>query len=188
MENGNGGPAANGNGHANGHVESLRSIYYSSRDGGARVRYLPFTRFPKCVCRMTYAYPNHLVFALDDERRQFVDANQDLLQEVEELSIMVNAQSTKIAELEETLAGKMATAEVTCDEFQRVRARLFRIGEEVRDRASGIMADATMLIDEVMEVVQSPVQEDTEEDPEEDPEEKVPPDSPLRTRLIVTDL
>ena len=54
-----------------------------------------------------------------------------------------------------------------------------RIGEEVRDRASGILADATMLIDEVMEVVQSPVQEGTEEEPfEEDPEEVVPPNSP----------
>ena len=92
---------------------------------------------------------------------------------------MVNAQSARIAELEETLAGEVATAEVTHDEFQRVRARLTRIGEEVRDRAFEIMADATMLIDEVMEVVQSPVQEeDPEEDLEEDPEEEVPPDSP----------
>nr|XP_027122247.1 uncharacterized protein LOC113739210 [Coffea arabica] len=172
MENGNEGPAANG------HVEPLRSIYYSARDGGARVRYSPCTGFPRCVCRKTYAYPNHLVFALDDERRQLVDTNRDLLQEVEELSIMVNAQSVRIAKLKETLAGEVTTVEVTHDEFQRVRARLTRIGEEIRDRPFRIMADATILIDEVMEVVQSPVQEGAEEDPEENPEEEVPPDSP----------
>ena len=122
------------------------------------------------------------MFALDDKRRQLVDANRDLLQEVEELSIMVNAQSARIAELEETLAGEVATVEVTHDEFQKARARPTRIGEEVRDRASEIMADATMLFDVVMEAVQSPVQEGVEEDPEEnleeDPEEEVPPDSP----------
>ena len=69
----------------------------------------------------------------------------------------------------------MARAEGTRDKLQRVRTRLTMIGEEVRDRASGILADATMLIDEVMEVVQNPVQE---EPSEEDPEEEVLPDSP----------
>ncbi|XP_071928118.1 uncharacterized protein [Coffea arabica] len=82
--------------------------------------------------------------------------------EVEELSIMVNAHTARIVELEETLAGEVATAEVTRNKFQRLRARLTRIGEEICDRASRIMADATMLIDEVMEVVQSPVQEGAE--------------------------
>ena len=171
MENGNGGPAANGNGH----VEPLRSIYYSAQGGGARVRYSPSTRYPRCICRATYAYPNNLVFSLDDERRQLVDANRDSLQEVEELSIMVNAQRSRIAELEGTLVDEVARAEATRDDLQRARAQLTRIGEEVRDRAFGIMADATMLIDEVMEVVQNPIQE---KDPEEDPEEEVPPDSP----------
>ena len=88
---------------------------------------------------------------------------------------MVNAQSVRIVELEEVLVGEVATVEVIRDELQKVRVRLTRIGEEIHDRAFGIMADATMLIDEVMEVVQNPVQE---EDPEEDPEKEVPPDSP----------
>ena len=57
-----------------------------------------------------------------------------------------------------------------------------RIGEEIRDRAFGILIKTTMLIDEVMDVVQSLVLEGTEEEPfEEDPEEdskrEVPPDS-----------
>ena len=51
--------------------------------------------------------------------------------------------------------------------------------EEVRDRVSGILADTTMLIDEVMDTVQSPAPEGTpEENPEEDSEEEVSPDSP----------
>ena len=78
---------------------------------------------------------------------------------------------------------EIARAKAAHDELQRARTRLTRIGEEVRDRVFGILVDTTMLIDEVMEVVQSPVQEGIEEepfeeDPEEDPEEEVPPDSP----------
>ena len=48
MENGNGTPAANGNGHANGHVEPPRPIYYRTLGGGAHVRYLPTNRYPRC--------------------------------------------------------------------------------------------------------------------------------------------
>ena len=79
------------------------------------MRYSTSTRYPRCVCRTTYAYPNNLVFALDNERSQLVGANRDLFQEVEELSIIVNAQRSRIAELKGTLAGEVATAEVTCD-------------------------------------------------------------------------
>ena len=61
------------------------------------------------------------------------------------------------------MVDEMDRAEAARDEIQRARAQLTRIGEEVQDRASGILADATMLIDEVMEVVQSPVQEGCED-------------------------
>ena len=147
------------------------------------MRYSPATRYPRCLCRVTYSYPNDLVFAIDDKHRQLVNTNRSLLQEVEELSIMVNAQGDRIVELEGTVVDEIARAEAARDEFQRVRARLTRIGEKVRDRASGILANTTMLIDEMMDVMQSPVQEGTkgepfEEDPEEDPKEEVPPDSP----------
>ena len=93
---------------------------------------------------------------------------------------MVNAQSAWIAELEGTVVDEMARAEAARDEVRRVRARLTRIVEEVRDRASGILADTSMLIDEVMDIVQNPAPKGTpkEEDPEEDPKEEVPPDSP----------
>ena len=117
------------------------------------MRYSPFTRFPRYHYRVTYAYPNDLVLSLDNERHQLVNTNRTLLQEIEELSIMVNAQSARIVELEGTVVDEMARAEATHDEIQRARARLTRIGEEIRDRASGILAEAIMLIDEVMEVV-----------------------------------
>ena len=92
---------------------------------------------------------------------------------------MVSAQSERIAEIEEALAGEVATAEVTHDEIQRTRARFIRLGEEIRDRASGVLADTTMLIEEMMEVVQNPAQEeDPKEDPEEDPEKEISPGSP----------
>ena len=91
MKNGNGAPTANGNGHANGHVESLRPIYYRSLGGGARVRYSPFSSYRRCSCRLTFAYPNHVVLALDDECRQLVNANLDLQAEVDELRQMVSA-------------------------------------------------------------------------------------------------
>ena len=107
-----------------------------------------------------------------------MDTNRSLLQEIEELSHTVNAQGERIADLEGTVVNEMARTEAARDEVRRVRARLTRIVEEVRDRASGILADTSMLIDEVMDTVQSLVPEGTEEDPEEDPEEEVPPDSP----------
>ena len=51
---------------------------------------------------------------------------------------------------------------------------------EVRDRAAGILANTTMLIDEVIEAVNSLTREGTpEEEPfEEDPEEEISSDSP----------
>ena len=92
---------------------------------------------------------------------------------------MVNAPSSRIAELKGTVVDEMARAEAARDEFQRVRARLTIIGKKVRDRVFGILADATMLIDAVMEVVQNPIYEGIEEETfEEDPEEEVPPNSP----------
>ena len=99
MENGNGGHAANGNGHANGHVESLRPIYNRALGGGTRVHYSFSSRFSRCLCRTTHAYPNDLVLSLDDERWQLVNTNKDFLQKVEELSLIVNAQGDRIAEL-----------------------------------------------------------------------------------------
>ena len=50
-----------------------------------------------------------------------------------------------------------------------------RVLEEVRDWTAGILADTTMLIEEVIEAVDSPVHESTpEEEPfEEDQEEDV---------------
>ena len=122
MENGNGGHAANGNGNANGHMEPLRPIYYRALGGGARIRRSPSTRFPRCPYMATYTYPNDLVLSLDDERRQLVNTKRALLQEVEELNIMVNAQGDRIAELEGTVVDKMARAEAARDEFQRARA------------------------------------------------------------------
>ena len=175
MENENGTPAANGNGHANGHVEPLKLIYYQTLGGGVRVRYSPSDRYPRYSCRLTFAYPNHLVLDLDDEGRQLVITNLDLQAEVDEMRQMVSAQGEWIAELEEGVEGEVATAAVTREELQRTRARLTRLGEEVRDRASGILADATEMIDRVSDIVQSPVQG---EDLEEDPEEEIPPDSP----------
>ena len=171
MKNENGTPAANGNDHANGHVEPPRPIYYQALDRGARVRYSPANRYLRCSCRLTFAYPNHLVLALDDERRQLVDLNRDLQAEVDEFRQMVSAQGKRIMELEEVLEGEVATSAVVREELQSTRARLTRLGEEVRSRASDILTDASRLVDEAMEVVPSP-------DQEEDPEEEVPPGSP----------
>ena len=104
-----------------------------------------------------------------------MDLNRDLQAEVDELRQTVSAQGERIVELEEVLEGEVATSAVVREELQSTRARLTSLREEVRDRASGILADATRLVDEVMDVVQSP---EEEEDPEEDPEEEIPPDSP----------
>ena len=90
MENPNeNGHAANGNGHANGHAPPLRPIFYQVQGGGARVQYSPATRVPRCDCRLTFSYPNRLVLAIDDERRQLVNSNLALIQDVDELGAMV---------------------------------------------------------------------------------------------------
>ncbi|XP_071916280.1 uncharacterized protein [Coffea arabica] len=156
MENGNG--HANGNGLTNGHVEPLRSISYRPRNGGPRIRYTPADRYPRCQCRLTYAYPNELVLSLDDERRQLRDANHTLTQDVEELSIMVDTQLDRIAELEQRLAVERARSEAAREELGRQRSRLTRVAEEICDRSAGIRADATMMIDEVMGIIQGTAQ------------------------------
>ena len=91
MDNGNGGHAANGNRHANGHVGSLKPIRYRVHGGGSRIRYSPSSRILHCRCRMTYAYPNELVLSLDDECQQLVNTNRVLLQEIKELNAMIDA-------------------------------------------------------------------------------------------------
>ena len=144
-------PAANGNGHANGYVEPPRPIYYQALGEGARVRYSPSTRYPRCSCRLTFAYPNHLVLALDDERRQLVDLNRDLQVEVDEFRQMVGAQGERIAEHEKVLEGEVATSAVVREKLQSTRARLTSLREEVRDQASKILTNATRLVDEAME-------------------------------------
>nr|XP_027077046.1 uncharacterized protein LOC113700806 [Coffea arabica] len=102
MENGNGDHATNGNGAANGHVESLISIRYRVMGGGPRVRYSPSTRFLCCPYKETRAYPNDLVLSINDERRQLVVTNRALFQEIKELNAMVDAQGVRILELVET--------------------------------------------------------------------------------------
>ena len=82
-----------------------------------------------------------------------VNTNRPLLQEIEELSAIVDAQGARIIELEGTVVDELVRAETARDELQRVMVWLIRIGEEVQDRVFGILADATMLIDEVMDVV-----------------------------------
>nr|XP_027071835.1 uncharacterized protein LOC113696652 [Coffea arabica] len=62
---------------------------------------------------------------------------------------MVSAQGERIAEFEEVIEGKVATSAVVNGELQSTRAQLTRLREEVRDRASGILADATRLVDEM---------------------------------------
>ena len=101
---------------------------------------------------------------------------------------MVNAQNERIAEFEEVLAGEVATAEVIRDEIQRTRARLTRLGEEIRDQVSGILSDTSMLVDGVVDIIQNSTQEeDPEEDLEEDPEEEILPGSLLWIRSRVID-
>ena len=60
------------------------------------------------------------------------------------------------------------------EEFRDTRARLTRLGRDVRNRAFEILTDATRLVENATEVIPDA----EEEDPEEDPEEEVPPDSP----------
>ena len=117
METGNGSHAVNGNGHANGHVEPLRPIYYRALGGGTHVRFSPSFRFSCCPCRATYAYSNEPVLSIDDERRQLVITNRALLQEIEELSAMVEAQGARIAELVGTMVDELVRTEAARDEL-----------------------------------------------------------------------
>nr|XP_027101014.1 uncharacterized protein LOC113720306 [Coffea arabica] len=109
---------------------------------------------------LTFAYPNHVVLALDDEHRQLVNVNLDLQAEVDELRQMVSAQGERIVELEKVLEGEVATAAVVLEELPSTRARLTRLGKEVRDRAFRNLADATEMIEGVSDIVQSSDQEE----------------------------
>ena len=84
---------------------------------------------------------------------------------------MVSAQGERIVELEEVIEGEVATTAVTREGLQSTKARLTRLGEEVRDRVSGNLTDAIDMIEEVSDIAQNP-------DQEEDPEAEIPPGSP----------
>nr|XP_027067612.1 uncharacterized protein LOC113693248 [Coffea arabica] len=163
MENGNGGHAANGNGETNGHVEPLRPIRYRVFGGGPRVRYSHSSRFPHFSCRETHAYPNDLVLSIDNERRQLWISNRALLEQVEELRAIVEAQSARIVELEGTVIDKRVRDMAARDQVQRTRARLVRIVKEIKERAAGILTDTTMLINEVVDGFESSAHEGTVE-------------------------
>ena len=142
------------------------------------MRYTPADRYPRCQCRAIYVYPNELVLSLDDERRQLWDANHNLTQDAEELSIMVDTQFDRIADLEMKLAAEHARLEAARVEIERQRSRVTRLAEGIRDRSAGIRADATMMMDEATSILQGNAQASGEKDPEEDPEEDVAPGSP----------
>ena len=72
------------------------------------------------------------------------------------------------------MVDETARTEAARNELQKARARLTRIGEEVRDWVSGILIDTTTLIEKVIEAFDSlarggtPEEEPFKEDPEED--------------------
>ena len=62
--------------------------------------------------------------SIDNERRQLVNTNRALLQEVEELSAMVDTQGTRIAELEGTVVVKLAWTEALVMRFRALELDL----------------------------------------------------------------
>ena len=130
MENGNGGHPANGNGHANGYVVPLRSIRYGVHEEEPRIRYSPSSRISRCPYRTTYTYPNELVLSLDDERRQLVNTNRALFQEIKELNALIDVQSARIIDLGGTVVDERTRTGVAGVELQRIGARSARVGEE----------------------------------------------------------
>ena len=101
--------------------------------------------------------------------------NRVLLEEIEELRTIVETQGARVLEFEGTVIDERVRVEAAHDQVQRTRARLVRVVEEVKDRAAGILTNTTMLIDEVVNGVESSALEGTEEEEpfEEDPEEEV---------------
>ena len=87
---------------------------------------------------------------------------------------MVDTQFDRIADLEIRLAAEHNRLEAARLEIERQWSRVTRLAEGIRDRSTGIRADAAMMMDEATSFLQG----NEQADPEEDPAEDVAPNSP----------
>lgn len=150
-------------------VETLPILRYRLAGGGARQYWSPARRVrPACGCWRTYSYPNRVVMAVADERRELFRAVRIAEGEVARLQALVQAQydrivelegsrqtenavqATRIAELEVGLQTEHERADILGHQVMETHDYYGQILRKVGDRATDLMTGSRQLLEDVV--------------------------------------
>ena len=114
----------------------LPPIKYQIRPKGAVVRWSPANRLRQCECRHTYAYPNALVLAVAEERKELAQDNARLEAEVTQLRAANEKQAERIKGLEYDVLEVEDRADDLCTQLRETRERETKRARKVKVRAT----------------------------------------------------
>ena len=112
----------------------LPLVRYQPMIGGPALHWSPASKTNPCSCLRDYAYPNHVVLAVDKERKTLARTVQRANAEIETLRTENQLLRARVRELEE-----MAN-------------QFLRLSNTVRDCTAGIMTDCETMIEEMLEI------------------------------------
>ena len=126
----------------------LPTIKYQIRPRGAVVRWSPANRLRRCECRHTYAYPNTVVLAVVEERKELAKDNARLEAEVNQLRAANEKQAERIKELEYDVIEGQDRVDDLCAQLGEARERMTKRARKVRVRAESILNLCDDLLEE----------------------------------------
>ena len=127
----------------------LPVIPYQIQPRGDVVRWSPANRLRRCECRHTYAYPNTLVLAVAEERKELAKDNARLEAEVNQLRAANEKQAKRIKDLEYDVLECEDRVDDLCAQLREARERETKRARKVRVRAASILNLCADVLEEV---------------------------------------
>ena len=118
----------------------LPMIKYQIRPRGATVHWSPANRLRYCECRHTYTYPNTVVLAVVEERKELAKYNARLEAEVNQLREANKKQAERIKELEYDMDEGQDRVDDLCAQLGEERERMVKRVRKVRVRAESFLS------------------------------------------------
>ena len=107
---------------------------YQIRPGGATVRWSPANRHRRCECRHTYAYPNTVILAVVEERKELAKDNARLEAEVKQLKETNKMQAEQIKKLEYDMVESQERIDDLCAQLGEAQEHMVTRAMTVRIR------------------------------------------------------
>ena len=122
------------------HLEGpvCRVLAYQESSGRLVCRWSSARKIRLCDCWKTYSYPDRVVLAVDDERRQLGSANRRCQTEIERLQAALRVHSARIRELETSVLEEQERTNAFREQAQAANGRLVQVVRDVRDRTDRI--------------------------------------------------